>query len=297
MDSGWHVLDGLRGLRYAGRLARASGRGGRILDGSRASDQCGVRAVRDGDELRHRGRAPTQRQGFSRRAERDAGPGVGGVHSHFAVCSARQSPAVVALYAGRELETSRRSRAAAFAIAPIIRSCTSRSKMRRRTRSGPANGCRPKPSSSSPREAGLDRNLYPWGNELAPGNKLAANIWQGTFPARDRGEDGYTGTSPVTAFPPNGFGLYDMGGNVWQWCADWYRPDYYFRAREGWSGRAQSARTGRQLRSAGTWRCKAGPEGRIVSVHGSILRALSRWQPRQIGGEQWSVESRFSPGA
>jgi formylglycine-generating enzyme len=74
---------------------------------------------------------------------------------------------------------------------------------------------------------GLDRNLYPWGNELTPGGRPVANTWQGQFPAKDRGEDGYTGTSPVTAFPPNGFGLYDMGGNVWQWCADWYRPDYY----------------------------------------------------------------------
>jgi formylglycine-generating enzyme len=74
---------------------------------------------------------------------------------------------------------------------------------------------------------GLDRNLYPWGNELTPGGRAVANTWQGQFPATDRGEDGYTGTSPVTAFPPNGFGLYDMGGNVWQWCADWYRPDYY----------------------------------------------------------------------
>jgi formylglycine-generating enzyme len=74
---------------------------------------------------------------------------------------------------------------------------------------------------------GLDRHLYPWGSELTPRGKPAANIWQGTFPAQDRGEDGYTGTSPVTAFPANAFGLYDMGGNVWQWCADWYRPDYY----------------------------------------------------------------------
>jgi sulfatase modifying factor 1 len=74
---------------------------------------------------------------------------------------------------------------------------------------------------------GLDRNRYPWGNELTPGGKQVANIWHGTFPAKDRREDGFAGTSPVTAFPPNGFGLYDVGGNVWQWCADWYRPDYY----------------------------------------------------------------------
>ena len=74
---------------------------------------------------------------------------------------------------------------------------------------------------------GLDRHRYPWGNEMTPGGKAAANTWQGQFPARDRGEDGHLGTSPVTAFPRNGFGLYDMGGNVWQWCADWYRPDTY----------------------------------------------------------------------
>ncbi|MGH9162784.1 MAG: formylglycine-generating enzyme family protein [Vicinamibacteraceae bacterium] len=74
---------------------------------------------------------------------------------------------------------------------------------------------------------GLDRNLFPWGNELTPGNKPVANTWQGRFPEKDHAEDGYAGTSPVTAFPANGFGLYDMGGNVWQWCADWYRPDYY----------------------------------------------------------------------
>ena len=68
--------------------------------------------------------------------------------------------------------------------------------------------------------------LYHWGNGE---NQLRtyANIWHGRFPERDRGDDGFAGTSPVTAFPANGFGLYDMGGNVWQWCADWYRPDVY----------------------------------------------------------------------
>jgi formylglycine-generating enzyme len=74
---------------------------------------------------------------------------------------------------------------------------------------------------------GLDRNRYAWGNDLKPGGRSPANIFEGHFPDRDNRADGYSGTSPVTAFPPNGYGLYDVGGNVWQWCADWYRPDYY----------------------------------------------------------------------
>lgn len=74
---------------------------------------------------------------------------------------------------------------------------------------------------------GLDRRRYAWGDELRPGGKSPANIWQGTFPVRNTADDGFQGTSPVSAFPPNGFGLYDVGGNVWQWCADWYRPDTY----------------------------------------------------------------------
>ena len=79
---------------------------------------------------------------------------------------------------------------------------------------------------------GLEGKRYAWGDELKPGGRYVANIFQGHFPNGDTGEDGYRGTSPVRAFPPNGYGLYDMCGNVWQWTADWYRPDTY-AARAG----------------------------------------------------------------
>jgi sulfatase modifying factor 1 len=70
---------------------------------------------------------------------------------------------------------------------------------------------------------GLDGAAYVWGDEFAPGGNMMANTWQGAFPWQNLAQDGYEWTAPVGSFPPNGFGLYDMAGNVWQWTTDWYR--------------------------------------------------------------------------
>jgi formylglycine-generating enzyme len=74
---------------------------------------------------------------------------------------------------------------------------------------------------------GLDRAVFPWGDELEPGGEHRMNVFQGTFPSDNTAGDGFAGTAPVDAFPPNGFGLYNMTGNVWEWCADWYDVSSY----------------------------------------------------------------------
>ncbi len=74
---------------------------------------------------------------------------------------------------------------------------------------------------------GLAGKPYVWGDQFRPHGKWMANTFEGHFPNKNTDDDGYSVTSTVTKFPPNGYGLYDMAGNVWQWTSDWYRPDYY----------------------------------------------------------------------
>jgi formylglycine-generating enzyme required for sulfatase activity len=73
---------------------------------------------------------------------------------------------------------------------------------------------------------GLDRKRFCWGDERRPGGQWMANTWQGKFPCENTGEDGHVGLAPVASYPPNGYGLYDMAGNVWEWTSDWYQPRF-----------------------------------------------------------------------
>jgi formylglycine-generating enzyme required for sulfatase activity len=74
---------------------------------------------------------------------------------------------------------------------------------------------------------GLSGKPFVWGDEFRPKGRWMANTFQGHFPIHDAGEDGHIGIAAVAQYPANGYGLYDMAGNVWQWTSDWYRPDYY----------------------------------------------------------------------
>ena len=186
----------------------------------------------------------------------------------------------------------RKDATARWRAAPIIRSFTWHGTTRWSTLKWAGKALPTEAQFEFAARGGLDRNRFAWGNDLHPHGRAPANIWQGRFPVSNTSTDGFRGTSPVTAFPANGFGLYDMGGNVWQWCADWYRPDYY--AHDA-ADRTRTPRAGRQLRSRRTGRAQTRPARRVVPLLRGVLHPLPGREPRQGSDRQRRLERQL-PG-
>ena len=125
---------------------------------------------------------------------------------------------------------------------------------------------------------GLDGAEYAWGDAFTPGGKHMANTWQGEFPRENLSLDGYERTSPVKEFPPNGYGVHDMIGNVWEWTTDWYRPRPHRRPAQGVLRPGKSARwhrTGKlRSRPAADQNSAQGDQGRLASLRAELLPAL-----------------------
>ena len=98
---------------------------------------------------------------------------------------------------------------------------------------------------------GLEGVEFAWGDEFTPAGRHMANTWQGEFPRQNANTDGFERTSPVTAFPPNGYGLHDMIGNVWEWTADWYSPRHQARCKA--EGLLHPAEPARRARGCGSY--------------------------------------------
>ena len=100
---------------------------------------------------------------------------------------------------------------------------------------------------------GLERRTYAWGDELTPDGEHRCNIWQGAFPTDDTAEDGFAGTAPAKSFEPNGYGLYNVAGNVWEWCSDWFSPAFHVDG-PGENPKGPSSGTNRVIRG-GSYLC------------------------------------------